>query len=247
MILAYVLLFTLISGAGSLLGSYLLFFKKNITESFSNSLISFAAGALLAAAFIDLLPEAAEAAEAVGADIFLPALIGFLSFFLAEKYIRLFHYHHGHGKKPSTYLVLIGDGIHNFIDGITIAVAFLTSVPLGITTSIAVAAHEIPQEIADMGVLLANGLSKKKALLFNLASSLTAIFGAILALTFASFVREYIYFFLAVAAGHFIYISASDLIPEIHEGSDNKNTYTTILLFLLGIIVVYIFTKIFEG
>jgi len=245
MILAYIIIFTLMGSVGSLIGSYFLLLKQKITESFSNMLISFAAGALIATAFLDLFPEALEAANE--ANIFIPALLGFLSFFIAERYIRLFHYHHGHGEKPSTLLVLVGDGIHNFVDGVTIAVAFLTSVPLGITTSIAVAAHEIPQEIADMGVLLANGLSKTRAVIFNFLSALTALVGAILTILFTGLIENYLFFFLAVAAGHFIYIAASDLIPEIHENGATKNKYMTILLFFSGIIVVYIFTTIFEG
>src|SRR3989338_571281 len=245
MILAYIILFTFIGSIGSLAGSYFLLFKRKITEAFAGILIAFAAGALLATAFLDLFPEALE--EANDANIFVPALLGFLSFFIAERYIRLFHYHHGHGEKPSTLLVLIGDGIHNFVDGVTIAVAFLNSIPLGITTSIAVAAHEIPQEIADMGVLLANGLSKTRAVIFNFLSALTALVGAILTILFAGLIENYLFFFLAVAAGHFIYIAASDLIPEIHENGATNNKYMTILLFFSGIIVVYIFTTIFEG
>jgi len=165
--------------------------------------------------------------------------LGFLSFFFAEKYIRLFHYHHGHGEKPSTFLVLIGDGVHNFVDGVTIAVAFLASIPLGITTTIAVAAHEIPQEIADMGVLLANGLSKTRALFFNFLSAATALLGAIIAFFVAGQIEKYLYLFLAVAAGHFIYIAASDLIPELHEKEIGRKNIDTLLLFILGIFVIF--------
>lgn len=242
MILGYIIIFTLIGSIGSLIGSYFLLLRKNITETFSEILIAFAAGALITTAFIDLLPEAAEASELVNGDIFLPAFLGFLSFFLAERYIRLFHYHHGHGDKPSTFLVLIGDSVHNFIDGITIAVAFLTNIPLGITTSIAVAAHEVPQEIADMGVLLSNGLPKSKAVFFNFFSALTALLGALLAFAFAAYITDYLFFFLALAAGHFIYIAASDLIPEIHEDVNKKRSLKTLIFFALGIITVYSFT-----
>lgn len=244
MTFVYIVVFTLIGSVFSLIGSYLLLFKEKITKTFSNALISFAAGTLLATAFLDLLPEALEKAN--DANIFIPALLGFLTFFLAERYMRLFHFHHQHGKKPTTFLVLIGDGIHNFVDGVTIAVAFLTSTPLGITTSLAVAAHEIPQEIADMGVLLANGLSKTKAVIYNFLSALTALLGAILAFSFASSIGNYLFFFLALAAGHFIYISASDLIPQIHEDTDSDR-FTSIILFILGILAVYIFTLLFEG
>ena len=244
MILAYIIAFTLIGSIGSLVGSLFLLLKQNITQTFSNKLISFAAGALIAAAFLDLLPEASELAQ--DADIFLPAFLGFLSFFFAEKYIRLFHYHHGHGEKPSTFLVLIGDGVHNFVDGVTIAVAFLASIPLGITTTIAVAAHEIPQEIADMGVLLANGLSKTRALFFNFLSAATALLGAIIAFTIAGQIEKYLYLFLAIAAGHFIYIAASDLIPELHEKENGRKNIDTLLMFILGIFVIFGANFIFE-
>ena len=243
MILAYIIAFTLIGSIGSLVGSLFLLLRQNITEAFSNKLISFAAGALIAAAFVDLLPEASKLAQ--DADIFMPAFLGFLSFFFAEKYIRLFHYHHGHGEKPSTFLVLAGDGVHNFVDGVTIAVAFLASIPLGITATIAVAAHEIPQEIADMGVLLANGLSKTRALFFNFLSAATALLGAIIAFFVAGQIEKYLYLFLAIAAGLFIYIAASDLIPELHEKSRGKRDFGSILIFVLGILTIYLSSLIF--
>ncbi|OGY26217.1 MAG: hypothetical protein A2Z24_01490 [Candidatus Woykebacteria bacterium RBG_16_44_10] len=244
-LLAYIIIFTFIGSIASLVGSFFLLLKKEFTEDFSTKLISFAAGTLVAVAFLDLFPEAVE--EAGEADVFLPALIGFVTFFFAERFIQLFHHHHGHGEKPTTLLVIIGDGVHNFVDGVTITVGFLTSVPLGITTSFAVAAHEIPQEIADMGVLLANGLSKPKALLYNFLSALTAFSGALIAFFFGSFIESYLYFFLALAAGHFIYISASDLIPEIHEKYLEDKKFTHSFIFILGIAIVFTFTKIFGG
>ena len=245
MILAYIIVFTLIGSILSLFGSLFLLLKQKITQDFSQKLISFAAGALISTAFLDLLPEAAELKE--GPQIFLFSLLGFVSFFFAEKYIRLFHYHHGHGEKPSTFLVLAGDGIHNFVDGVAIAVAFLVSIPLGIVTTIAVASHEIPQEIADMGVLLANGLPKTRALIFNFLSAITALIGAIAAFLLADRIAEFLYIFLAVAAGHFIYIAASDLIPELHEKSRGKRDIGSILIFVLGILTIYLSSLIFEG
>ena len=245
MILAYIIVFTLIGSILSLFGSLFLLLKQKITEDFSQKLISFAAGALIATAFLDLLPEASELKE--GSQIFLFSLLGFVSFFFAEKYIRLFHYHHGHGEKPSTVLVLAGDGIHNFVDGVAIAVAFLVSIPLGIVTTIAVASHEIPQEIADMGVLLANGLPKARALIFNFLSAITALIGAIAAFLLAGRIEGYLYIFLAIAAGHFIYIAASDLIPELHEKSRGKRDIGSILIFVLGILTIYLSSLIFEG
>ena len=245
MVLAYVIFFTIVGSILSLVGSFFLLAKNNINEGFAQNLIAFAAGALLSVAFFDLLPEAVE--EAKGADAFAWALGGFVIFFFAERFIRIFHHHHGHGEKPTTYLVVIGDGIHNFIDGIIIAVAFITAIPLGISTSIAVAAHEVPQEIADMGVFLANRVSKKKALLLNLLSAATSLAGALLALAFHDFVLRYLYIFLAVAAGHFIYIAAADLIPELHESTDRSRKTHQIFFFMLGIVIVYVFTKLFEA
>lgn len=244
MIFAYIVLFTLIGSVFSLVGSFFLLIQRKLTENFTNHLISFAAGVLLGVAFLDLMPEAME--EAGENNFFFPVLLGFILFFLAERFIRIFHHHHGHGPNPSTYLVLVGDAIHNFIDGVAITASFLTSVPLGITTSLAVAAHEIPQEIADMGILLSNGLSKKRALLFNFISALTALLGAILAFFFADFIQNNLYLFLGITAGFFIYISASDLIPSLHEKIANNKTMNTIV-FLVGIFAVFIFKTLFEG
>src|SRR3989338_6292973 len=202
--LFYIIIFTFIGSILSLVGSFFLLIKHDITELFSNQLVNFAAGVLIAVAFLDLLPEASELVG--GSNIFLPVLLGFISFFFAERFIQWFHYHHGHGQKSNILLILVGDGVHNFIDGVAITASFLTSIPLGITTSIAVAAHEIPQEIADMGVLLAAGYTKRKALFYNFLSALTALAGAIIAFFFASFVQQNLYIFLSTTAGFFIYI-----------------------------------------
>jgi len=243
--LFYIIIFTFIGSILSLVGSFFLLIKHDITELFSNQLVNFAAGVLIAVAFLDLLPEASELVG--GSNIFLPVLLGFISFFFAERFIQWFHYHHGHGQKSNILLILVGDGVHNFIDGVAIAAAFLTSIPLGITTSLAVAAHEIPQEIADMSVLLSNKLSKTKALIYNFLSALTALFGAVLTFYFASFIQNYLYFFLSLTAGFFIYISASDLIPQLHEEVTKNRKFSHAFIFLLGIFSVFIFTKLFEG
>lgn len=244
MTLLLIITFTLLGSIASLAGSVILLLQKKFTENLSNQLISLAAGVLIAVAFLDLLPEASELAEPK--LIFLPALIGFVIFFISERFIRVFHHHHGHGEKPSTYLVLVGDGIHNFVDGVAITVGFLTNNTVGITTALGVAAHEIPQEIADMSILLANGLSKKKALFLNFLSALTALLGALTAYFFAGFIEDNLYLFLSLTAGFFIYISASDLIPSLHEKITENRTANT-LIFLTGIMAVYIFKAIFEG
>lgn len=245
MLLAYIFIFTIIGSIFSLAGSFFLIFKKEITESFSAFLISFAAGILLAFAFLDLLPEAQEAAGEF--NFLIPALLGFIIFFLGERYLRLFHHHHSHGEKTPTALVLIGDGLHNFIDGVAITASFLTSIPLGIVTSLAVAAHEIPQEIADMGILLANRLPKTKALFYNFLSALTALAGALLAYYFAEIIEGNLYIFLSATAGFFIYISASDLIPSLHEQNLKDKSFQYILVFLFGIALVFASSLLLEA
>lgn len=245
MILAYILIFTLIGSIASLAGSFFLLIRRNITESFSSYLISFAAGVLLAVAFLDLLPEAQAAAGEL--NFFIPTLAGFIVFFFAERYIRLFHHHHQHGEKTPTALVLIGDGVHNFVDGVAITASFLTSIPLGIATSLAVAAHEIPQEIADMGILLANKLSKTKALTYNFLSALTALAGALIAFYFAEVIQNNLYVFLAITAGFFIYIAASDLIPSLHEQNLKDKSFKNLAVFTFGIVLVFVSIKILEG
>lgn len=245
MILTYILIFTFLGSIVSLAGSIILLAKKRLTESFINMIINFAAGTLLAVAFLDLFPEALD--QAGEANIFLPALLGFLTFFFAERFIHWFHRHHEHGNKIQAPLILIGDGLHNFIDGVAITASFLTSIPLGITTAIAVAAHEIPQEIADMGVLLASGYTKRKALFYNFLSALTALAGALVAFYFSSYLKENLYIFLSATAGFFIYIAASDLIPELHEKYQQNRKLSYSLIFILGIATVFAFTKLLEG
>lgn len=245
MILGYILVFTMLGSVASLLGSFFILVKKRPTESFSAKLVNFAAGVLIAVAFLELLPEALKMSG--GNNIFLPALTGFIGFFFAERFIQLFHHHHGHGESPSTLLVIIGDGVHNFIDGVAISASFLTNTGLGITTSLAVAAHEIPQEIADMAILISNRLSPKKALIYNFASALTALAGALLAFAFAEVVSEFNYIFLSITAGFFIYICASDLIPQLHEKYLEDKKFNQILIFLLGIFSVAVFSTIFDS
>jgi zinc and cadmium transporter len=147
MTLALILAATLLCSIASLAGSLFLLLKREITQSFADTLLNVAAGVLLGVAFLDLLPEATEEAgddfEAI--YIFVPALGSFLLAFFAERFINVFHHHHEHDGRPTTLLILVGDGLHNFVDGMAVTAAFLTSTPLGISTSLAVAAHEIPR------------------------------------------------------------------------------------------------------
>lgn len=248
-IIWYILFFTLISSVASSAGGILLIIKEKFIRKISHFLISFAAGTLLGAAFFDLLPEAEEAVlEGSSADIFLWALAGILIFFLLERFIH----HHGHGKhheeeKSVVSLVIIGDSLHNFIDGVATAATFLISIPLGIVTALAVAAHEIPQEIGDFGLLLHKGVSRKNVILLNFYSSLAALVGAILTYWIKDAIQGLLPMILALTSGFFIYIAVANLIPEIHlQGNRQKAFWETIML-LLGVLTIYWVVTLLEG
>ena len=252
-ILGYILLFTFLGSIASLLGGIILLIKEKSAVKISHYLSAFAAGALLGTAFLDLLPEAKEAAgEEV--NIFLFALVGFLFFFILERLIHWSHHHQieeleDKKKAPQSIITLIniGDGVHNFVDGVVIATTFLISIPLGIITSFAVAAHEIPQEIGDFGIMLRHGVKRKKILFFNILSAFASILGALLTYLYGESIKNLLPIFLSVAAGFFIYIAASDLIPEIHHQEKKSIAITETLLLILGVIVIYFSVLLLEG
>lgn len=245
--LLYILVFTLLGSILSLLGGVFLLFKKNLTEKISHFLISFAAGVLLGTAFFDLLPEALG--ESDPRIVFGFVVGGFLFFFIMERFIHWAH-HHPHEfqepVKPTVPLIMFGDSIHNFIDGIAIAATFLVDIKLGIITSLAVAAHEIPQEIGDFAVMLKRGIKPRRVLLFNFFSALTAIIGALITYVFGNQVKDLLPFFIAVTAGFFLYISATDLVPEIHEKNRTGFALFETALLVLGVITVYLLVSILE-
>jgi zinc and cadmium transporter len=211
-------------------------------------MVSYAVGAMLGATFLQLLPEAFRQAQSVEA-LFATTLGGLLGFFLLEKAALWRHHEHGEGgahehteaelrKKPVVTLVVVGDGFHNFVDGVLIASAFLVSPVVGVTAAIALIAHEIPQEIGDFMVLLDCGLSRSRALALNLASGATAIAGGIagyFALAHAQQITPYV---LALAAASFIYIAVADLIPGLHRAMDARSTAWQIVLIGAGIVTV---------
>lgn len=251
-LLGYIIIFTLIGSVVSLIGGALLLIKKKFAQSISHFLTSFAAGALLSTAFFDLLPEATEYMEELGVDANIPlwTLVGILTFFLLERFI---HHHHSHGvdeteeKKSIIPLVIIGDTLHNFTDGVAIAATFLISIPLGMVTSLAVAAHEIPQEIGDFGLMLNKGMARKKVLLINIYSSLSAIIGAILTYIYRDNIEGFLPIILALTAGFFIYIALANLIPEIHNRDNQKVAFWETVMLLVGVIVVYFAISTLEG
>ena len=248
--IVYVLVFTFIGSIASLAGGLILL-KRNLWQG-ENSihLLSFAAGVLLATAFLDLLPESLKEATD-GANIFLACLVGFVTFFFLERFIVSFHPHEEDAErmevsrqKSLVSLVLFGDGFHNFIDGFAIASSFLVSIPLGITTSLAVAAHEIPQEISDFVILLKSGMGVKKAILYNVLSSLTAIAGALITLFISGLIEAYLGLIIAFTAGMFIYIAGSNIIPELqHIYLKDRKSHQAVF-FVVGILAVLLITQI---
>lgn len=243
--LAYILLFTFLGSIAALAGGFALLTKKEFAVKISHFLTPFAAGVLLAAAFLDLLPEAFHEGEEMGMNIFALALAGLLAFFLLEQTIHWFHHHddtyHQHAKETGAIVPLIvaGDTIHNFVDGIVIAATFLIDIKLGIVTTFAVAAHEIPQEIGDFALLLHKGLSRMRIVAVNILSAAAAFVGAIGVYILGDTLQDYIPAFLALTAGFFIYIATSDIIPEIHYEKNRKLAIIKSGLLMLGIITLY--------
>ncbi len=234
----------------SFVGVVALFARKKLLESKLFFLVSFAAGAMLGAAFLDLIPEslAVTSARVVGEYI----LVGIIFFFLVEKVFHWYqiHYHHPehHHKqiKPVAWLNLIGDGLHNFLDGVVITAAFLTDMTTGFVATLAVIFHEIPQEIGDFGVLIYGGFTPFKALMYNFLSAVTAIIGAVLAYFFAVQSQSVHNFLLPFAAGNFIYLAATDLLPELHHEKKFANNIWHVVTFLIGIFIIWLVTAYFH-
>jgi zinc and cadmium transporter len=262
-VLAYILLSVIIVSIVSLVGVLTLVLRPALLNSILFILVSFAAGAMLGAAFLDLIPEAIEHAAESGhaGDIFGYVLFGIVVFFVLETFLYWYHCHggkcerhtsatahgkgHKHTKLPVTYLNLIGDGVHNFLDGVIIATSYLVSIPLGIVTSLAVVFHEIPQEIGDFGILVYGGFSRMEALAYNFLSAITAIAGAVLTYYFATTLEHFTEWMVPFAAGGFIYIAAVDLLPELHQTQNFKRAAIQLIFFLLGIGVIWFVTAQF--
>jgi len=245
-ILGYILIFTLIGSVISLIGGVFLLLNKKFALKASHFLSAFAAGTLLGVAFLDLLPESFE--EMGYSNIFLWTLLGILFFFIIERFIH----HHDHSSDPSEKktvipLIVIGDTLHNFIDGVAIAATFLISIPMGIVTTLAVAAHEIPQEIADFGLMFSKGVSRGRVLWINFLSSLAALVGAIFTYIYQDTLKGWIPAVLALTAGFFIYIALANLIPEIHSRDNKRVAFWESIILFSGVLVIYIAVSILEG
>lgn len=247
--LALIVLFCALGGVLSVLAaSVFLLAPERLRIPLLPHLLSFAVGSMLGAAFLALLPHAilnpyTHDIHAIGYAV----LGGLLLFFLLEKLILWRHHHayeghdheHGCNEGPAGYLILAGDGLHNFIDGIVIAAAFLTDTHLGIVTALAVAAHEIPQEVGDFAVLLASGFSRRRALLFNLLSSMATVVGGVLAYFMLSNLLPVIPYVLAVAAASFVYIAVADLIPGLHKRAQPLAALQQLILIVAGAATIH--------
>lgn len=239
--IGYTLISVLIVSLISLVGILTLSLKANTLKKLLIYFVSFSAGALLGDVFIHLLPEIIEE-NGFGFNISAYILFGILFSFLIEKVIQWRHCHHPTTKEhqhPFAIMNLVGDFLHNFIDGLIIGASYLASIPVGIATTIAVILHEIPQEIGDFGILLHGGFSKGKALFFNFVTALSAILGAVISLVLAASVENSLLFLIPFAAGNFIYIAGADLIPELHKYEfTTKNSILQLITIILGVMVM---------
>lgn len=230
------LIAVLIVSAVSLAGIITLGLNHERLKSILFYLVSFSAGALLGDVFIHVIPELGESGFGTREGVYF--LVGIVAFFILERFI---HWQHSHGEDhdervhSSVYLTMFGDSLHNFIDGMVIAVSFLASPTLGIASTIAVILHEIPQEIGQYAILIHGGWSKAKALWYNLLSALTSVIGAVIVLVFAQGLEEPPTFLLAFAGASFIYIALSDLVPELHKEVGVRKSIIQFIWFVVGI------------
>ena len=233
----------LIASVFSLVGGLIVLWRSDFIKKITTWLLVFAAGAFLGVGFLDLLPEAIEAVDEPH-YIFIATLVGFFLFFGLERLLMRYFPHHegGHGHQEHTeslpVLIVIGDTLHNFLDGIVIALAYVANPALGLATTLAVAAHEIPQEIGDFAILLDQGWSKMKIFLVNIVSSLTTLLGVGAGYFAATLFEPGLPYLLGATAGIFIYIAASDLIPEVHHRAGHKHAYRILIVFLASLLLV---------
>lgn len=242
MVLGYILLATGLVGLISFVGVFTLSIKDKLLHQLLPLFVAFAAGSMLAAAFFHMLPEAIEAADVESA---MPLVLAGVVLSLLMERLMHWHHHHKHHhdgevqeEKPIIYLNLIGDAVHNFVDGTVIATSFMASPATGLLSTIAIIAHEVPQEIGDFSVLIWGGLSKGRALLFNFLSALTAIAGGVMAFYLSSSMPGVNAMLLPLAAGNLIYISCSDLVPELHREKELVPSILQLLAFGLGIALI---------
>lgn len=262
-LILWIIAFTALGGLLSVIAAAMvLLLPASVRVSMVSPLVSFAIGTLLGAAFLGLLPHALEAPGIEPHTITFAVLAGLLGFFVLEKLVIWRHCHtsdcevHGHGDSHSHAvsqsldmdevlrvaagkLILIGHGIHSLVDGVLIAAAFLIDIRLGVVTSIAVAAHEVPQQVGDFAILLHSGYRRRRALLLNVCWSLTTILGGVAAYFSLSVAQAAVPYVVAIAASSFIYIAVADLIPGLHRRPAASASVQQVILIALGIFVIY--------
>lgn len=245
-LLTYIIIFSLVGSVVSLVGGLILLSNEKSAHKLALYATPFAGGALLAAVFIDLLPEGIEYGSAN--SVLLATMIGMVVFFIAEGGLRWFHHHHEHHEHENSHqasagLIVIGDTLHNALDGVAIAASFMISIPTGIVTTLVVAAHEIPQEIGDFGLLLHKGYSRRRVLIVNVISALATLLMALITYALGSSEVLPLGLLLGLSAGFLLYIAASDVIPAIHESGHNKQTFVRQAgLLVLGVVLVGVAT-----
>lgn len=241
------ILLSLLGSVAGLVGGIIFLVKKDWAKALSIYAVPFAAGVLLSVSMLDLIPEALDQ---IGNKGFLYVLVAFLASFIFEKYFASMHHHEEHGhesslQKSTIPLVLFGDTIHNFIDGVAIGASFIVNPGFGLIVAFSTFLHETPHEIGDFGVLVARGWSRKKTFMANFYSSLATIPGALLVYFFIPQGSEgKIAALLAIAAGIFLYLGASDFLPEIGENDSRERTFIKVLLVLIGVFSIYFLSLI---
>jgi zinc and cadmium transporter len=228
----------------SLIGVFFIFFKKDQLEKLSFLMVSFAVGSLFGDAFIHLIPEAFKHFDN---ELISPILIllGILIFFILEKFLLWHHCHFSECEKhlhhhPLVIINIIGDLVHNFIDGLLIGASFLVSIPLGIATALAIILHEIPHEVGNFGIFISKGVAKKRAIFLNFLTGLAAVLGTIFALSLGNYFPSFSYFLIPLTAGGFIYVAGSDLVPELHHKISFKESFGQFFFIILGISIMFL-------
>lgn len=237
-VLLWIIAATVIGSLIGLSGGFIVLWKAKFAKKIALGLISFAAGTLLAAAFFHILPESIEEA---GTAVIPFVLVGIAVFYIFER-ILIWHHcrDHKYNFKPMPYNIILGDSLHNFIDGIIIAGAFLVNIPLGIIVAVAVMLHEIPQEIGEFGVLLYSKMKKKKIIFYNILSAFAALAGALITFFLLQGKIEFVPYLEAFAAGGFIYIAGVDLIPETHKERNRNKLLMSAGLFFAGMAIIWL-------
>ncbi|MBU1032483.1 MAG: ZIP family metal transporter [Patescibacteria group bacterium] len=244
--LVIIIIATFLVSLGALVGAVTILLNEKRLKQIILFLISLSAGTLIGGAFFHLIPESLERMPENMNTLFWLVIIGFIIFFLVEKILRWRHCHDSSCQEHQFvgHLSLVGDGIHNFIDGLLIAASFVADYRLGIATTIAVIFHEIPQEVGDFGLLLHSGFKKGRALFLNFSVALIVVLGGIIGYLFSSRADSFINFALPFTAGGFLYIAASDLIPEIRKENRAWFSIATFLTFIFGLLLMYFLKKI---